>query len=87
MAAASLVLGIVSLVVAVFFNGYVWAGALCGIVGIVLAVLARKQEAPSGVATAGLVCSIVGTSLCVLFFVACSLLVRAVKDAVSVAIG
>lgn len=86
MAAASLVLGIVSLVIAVFFNGYVWAGALCGIVGIVLAVLARKQ-APSGVATAGLVCSIVGTSLCVLFFVACSLLVRAVKDAVSVAIG
>lgn len=64
-AIASLVLGIVSIVFTfIFFI----VGLICGIVGIVLAVKAKKEIAASGqggsgVATAGLVCSIIGLTL------------------------
>ncbi len=64
---ASLVLGIISIVF-VFFNQLL--GVIVGIVGIVLAVMAKKKN-PTGMAKAGLVCSIVGTVLCGLVFIAC----------------
>ena len=51
LAIASLVLGILSIIM-VFV--YAWVGIICAIVGIVLAVVAKKQN-PSGLATAGLV--------------------------------
>lgn len=68
MAIASLILGIISIVLNCF--GYSWVGLILGIVGIVLGVNAKKKN-PSGVATAGLVVSIIGTVLCALIFVAC----------------
>ena len=43
MAIASLVLGIVSIVVAVFGFSFQWVGILLGIVGIVLGVLGKKM--------------------------------------------
>lgn len=70
---ASLVLGIVSIVVAVAFGHYWFIGAVCGVVGIVLGINARKSN-PGSMATAGFVCSIVGLVLCCLSLVCVTLL-------------
>lgn len=70
MAVASLVLGILSIVFA-FVPYMSLVGGICGIVGIILAVLGKKEPQKAGLATGGLVCSIVGTILCLIFYVAC----------------
>ena len=70
MAVASLVLGIISLVIALFFSAFGWLGAILGILGIVFAALARKKQ-KTGIATAGLVLSIIGTILGLLLYIAC----------------
>ena len=70
MGIASLVLGIIAIVIGVFSIGILgWAGAVVGIIGII----GRNTAPPEkrGMATAGLVCSIVGTILCLLFYIAC----------------
>ncbi len=70
MGVASLVLGIISIVLSLF--GGTWVSALIGIVGIVLGALAKKANPEnSGMATAGMVCSIIGTVLSLLVFIAC----------------
>lgn len=61
MAVASLVLGIIG-VVTCWFGFLSILGFICAIIGIVLAVKARKV-AKSGLSTAGLVLSIIGTCL------------------------
>lgn len=71
MAVASLVLGILAIVFSIVGLGYQWIGAIAGIIGIVLAILARKDPEKKGLATAGLVCSIIGTVLCLIAFIAC----------------
>lgn len=76
-AIASLVLGIVSIVFSFFLQ---WLGLIIGIVGIVLAVVAKKKN-PTGMATAGLVLSIIGTVFCALFFIACVACLGAVGTA------
>ena len=81
MGIASLVLGIVSLVIAVFIPSIGWAGIIVGIVGIVLAILAKKKG-EAGVATAGLVCSIIGAALSLIMYIACIACVAGVKNAV-----
>lgn len=70
MAVASLVLGIISIVLS-FFGGINLFGGIIGIVGIVLGVYGKKNPEKKGMATAGLVCSIIGTILCLIFYVAC----------------
>ena len=70
MAVASLVLGIISIVLSFFPGLSIW-GAIVGIVGIVLGVLGKKVPEQAGMAKAGLVCSIIGTVLCLAFYVAC----------------
>lgn len=70
MAAASLVLGIVSLVCSIFSFSFV--GLPVGIVGIILSVVAKKSTPKNGLATAGLVCSIIGTVFSAIVFVACA---------------
>lgn len=74
MGVASLVLGIVAIVIGVFSAGALgWIGGIFGIIGIILGALGRKNlpEDKRGMATAGMVCSIVGTILCLLFYIAC----------------
>ena len=72
-----LVLGIISLVMAVFgalflgIFGYIIA-ILTGIVGIILSVMGKKKQ-PSGAATAGFVLSLIGLILGALFFLACAI--------------
>jgi len=71
MAVGSLVLGIISIVFALFIPGFQWIGALTGIVGIILGVQARKFRGQEGMATAGMVCSIIGTVLSLILYIAC----------------
>ncbi|MDD4511101.1 MAG: hypothetical protein PHY23_09400 [Oscillospiraceae bacterium] len=69
-AIASLVLGIVSLVLA-WFGYFAIVGIVAAIVGIVLSVSAKKALLPqeAGIATAGMVCSIVGLCLSAIVFI------------------
>lgn len=55
MAVASLVLGIIGLVVSLFTT---WPGAILGLIAIILGALGRKDPAKKGIATAGLVLGI-----------------------------
>jgi len=66
-ATAAMVCGIVS-VSLVFFYG---AGLIPGIIGLVLAGMAKKEGFVGGKLTAGLVLSIIGLSLSALIFMAC----------------
>ena len=74
MGVASLVLGIISVVLAVLFSGFCWLAAILGLIGIVLGTSARKKG-QGGVATAGLVLSIIGLILGLLMYVACAAMV------------
>lgn len=74
MGVASLVLGILSVILAVVFSGFGWLAAILGLVGIILASVAKKKG-PDGMATAGLVLSIIGLVLGLLMYVACAILV------------
>ena len=69
MAVASLVLGIVSIVFALIVP-VAWIGIIAGVIGIVLGVVAKKQE-PSGMATGGIVTSIIGTALAAVLYLSC----------------
>lgn len=71
MAIASLVLGIVSIVLNFIGMGFP-VGTICGIVGIVLAGMAKKRYENLGMAKAGQICSIIGLILSLLFFIACT---------------
>jgi len=70
MAAASLVLGIISIVIGLFLVGLQWIGAIIAIIGIILGAL-NKNPDKAGLATAGKVCSIIGLVLCMALFLAC----------------
>ena len=73
-ATGSLVCGIVSLVAAIVFGWTTFlalAGMVVGIVGVVLAVNAKKQGFTGGMQTAGLVLSIIGAALSGIVFVSC----------------
>lgn len=76
MATASLVLGIVSIVL-VFVPGFNFIGMICGVVGIVFGAITLKNlketGQPLGIAKGGLITSIVGASLAALLYVSCFL--------------
>lgn len=72
MGIASLVLGILSLVIGLVSAGsFGWLGAILAIVGIILGALGRKDPVKKGIATGGLVCSIIGLVLCLILYIAC----------------
>ncbi|MFV0411696.1 MAG: hypothetical protein ACK5L3_00320 [Oscillospiraceae bacterium] len=71
-ATASLVLGIISLVL--FWAGYAAILALgCGVAGIILGMQARKEmpEGTAGTATTGMILSIIGAALSAIVFLGC----------------
>ena len=72
-AIASLVLGICAMLIPIPF-----LDVILGVVGIVLAVMAKKEGYTGGMATAGLVCSIIGTVFAVVFTLSCGLAMCAV---------
>ena len=65
---ASMVLGIVSLIIP-------FLGTACAIVGLILGVLSKKKSdavgMPSGMAVAGIVCSIIALAISVLLLFTC----------------
>ena len=71
MAVASLVLGIITLILALFGSSFQWVGLITGIIGIILGAMARKQGVKKGVANAGFICSIIGFALCAIVWIAC----------------
>lgn len=72
MAIASLVLGIVSLIIGIFISSVGWLGALIAIVGIILGAYVRKKHDDQyKIATAGMVCSIIGIVINLIFYIAC----------------
>lgn len=60
-AIASLILGIVSLVLAFVFP--IVVGLVCGIIGLVMATLSKKDGYVGGMRTAGFILSIIGLIL------------------------
>ena len=73
MAIASLVLGIISLVLSFFGLGMI--SVFTVIIGIILGVLGRKDPEKKGMATAGLVCSIIALVLGIVMWVACAAII------------
>lgn len=68
MGIASLVIGIISLILSIFVGGI--TGIIPAIVGIILGILGRKDETQKSMATGGLVCSLV---LGLIIWIACAL--------------
>lgn len=73
MGVASLVLGIISIIIGLFSAGSLgWIGAILAIIGIILGAMERKDPDKKGIATGGLVCSIIGLVLCMILYIACA---------------
>lgn len=77
MGIAALVLGIISVVIAVAVPYLGWIGIIVGIIGIILAAIAKKNG-EGGIATAGLVLSIIGAALALILYLACAACVSSV---------
>lgn len=70
MGVASLVLGIISLVLC-FIPGMSIVGIVLSLIGIIFGALGVKNPDKKGAATGGLVCSIIALVLCAIWFFAC----------------
>ncbi len=78
-AIASLVLGIVGTIVGVLWVPLI--GIICGIIGIVLGVSARKTTVEQkGMATAGLVLSIISLAASVIVWIISAILIASVAS-------
>lgn len=73
MGVASLVLGIIALVISVGggFAAVGWVGSICGIIAIILGAIAKKDPEQKGSATGGLVCGIIALAWGIISTIAC----------------
>lgn len=71
MAIASLVLGIISLVIAVFGGIASWVGSVCGILAIIFGVVGKKNLERKSMSSAGLTMGIISLCWGVISTVAC----------------
>ena len=73
MAAGSLVLGIISLILACIPVTIIkYIGAVLSLIGIILGVQGRKDPEKHGLATGGMVCSIIAFIFCIIVVIACT---------------
>ena len=81
-AIASLVLGIAGLVLSIFAGMafYGWIGTICGIVGLILGIMSKKEN-PSTMATAGIVLSIIALARGIVATIACYACAAAILSA------
>lgn len=77
MGVASLVIGIIALVVGLFINMPV--GIIAGVIAIVLGALGRKNG-QGGMATAGMVLGIIAVALCAVAYIACLICANSVAS-------
>ncbi len=73
MGVASLVLGIISLLISFGAGaaGMGWIGSICGVLAIVLGAIGKKNPEQKGTATGGLVCGIIALFWGIIATVAC----------------
>ncbi|MCP4132414.1 MAG: hypothetical protein GY754_15690 [bacterium] len=71
MAVASLVLGIISIFTG-FFGVWAFIGTICGVIGLILAIIAKKKDPESGAAKGGLITSIAGIVISIAVFSYCT---------------
>lgn len=73
MGVASLVLGIIALVISIGAGaaGMGWIGSICGIIAIILGAIARKNPEQKGTGTGGLVCGIISLIWGIIATIAC----------------
>lgn len=73
MGVASLVLGIIALVIAIGGGaaGLGWIGSICGLLAVIFGAVARKDPAKKGPATGGLVCGIIALCWGIIATIAC----------------
>ena len=64
-AVASLVLGIISIVL----SCCTWAGLICGIVGLILAIIAKRAGNEETICTAGLILCVIGLALSIILLI------------------
>ena len=86
MGVASLVLGIISLVISIGagFAGMGWIGSICGIIAIILGAIAKKNPEQKGTATGGLICGLSSLSWGIIATIACVACLGAAAGALSV---
>ena len=71
MGVASLVLGIIAVLITIFAQPFGYIGIVLGVIGIVLAAVGMKNPAHKGIAVAGLVLSIIATAICSIVWISC----------------
>lgn len=86
MGLASLICGIITLVMAIFSaSGLGVVGVALGIIGIILGALGRKDPAQHSMATAGMIISIIGLIINIVVFIACVACIGAIGLGVAAA--
>ena len=73
MGVASLVLGIISLVISIGAGaaGLGWIGSICGILAIIFGAVEKKNPEQKGAATGGLVCGVIALTWGIIATIAC----------------
>lgn len=78
METASLVLGIIALVISVVGTTYSWVGSVCGVLAIVLGALGMKKNTKDkGKAKVGMILGIISLTIGIIITVACVICVGA----------
>lgn len=80
MGVASLVLGIIAVLITIFAQPFGYIGIILGVIGIVLAAIGMKKNPDKkGIAVAGLVLSIIATAICAIIWISCVICAAAIS--------
>lgn len=80
MGVASLVLGIIAVLITIFAQPFGYIGIILGVIGIVLAAIGMKKNPDKkGIAVAGLVLSIIATAICSIIWISCVICAAAIS--------
>ncbi len=82
MAVASLVLGIIAIVMS-FTGGLGWIGIILAILGIIFGIQGKKDQKHAGLAKAGFITSIIALFWSVIAFIACVICAAGIAGAAS----
>ena len=81
MGVASLVLGIIAVLITIFAQPFGYIGIILGVIGIVLAAIGMKKNPDKkGIAVAGLVLSIIATAICSIIWISCVIFAASISS-------